>query len=250
MRRIKLYGLFVSVFVIGMIALLGAQESSAQANRASITGTVTDSSGAVIPNAAVTATNDGTKVATKSVSNGTGIYSIPNLPPGTYTVTANAEGFKTVDFPYVTLVVDQVVKLDVTLTVGAAAEQVTVTTDAPTLDRETSTIGTNMNGSVVTDLPLNVYGGRQAENFAVALTPGYSPLSNPYEAVVDGTQIFTKDFTVDGTSGTANLQGDSFESSPSMEAIEEVQSETSGLSARNASTNGGVMMYDLKSGTN
>ncbi len=223
----------------------------AQANRASIRGTVTDSSGAVVPNAEVTATNDGTKIVTRTVSNSSnGIYSLLNLPPGTYTVTAKHDGFKTIDFPYVTLIVDQVVELNIALTVGGSTEQVTVTTDAPTLDRESSTMGTNLNGSVVTDLPLNVYGGRQAENFAVALTPGYSPLSNPYEAVVDGTQIFTKDFTVDGTSGTANLQGDSFESSPSMESIEEVQSETSGLSAKNASTNGGVMMYDLKSGTN
>ena len=152
----------------------------AQANRATITGTIADSSGAVVPNAEVTATNDGTKVATRAVSNNNGLYSLLNLPPGTYTVTAKRDGFKTVDFPYVTLIVDQVVELNVTLTVGASAEQVTVTTDAPTLDRETSTIGTNMNGNVVTDLPLNVYGGRQAENFAVALAPGYSPLSNPY----------------------------------------------------------------------
>ena len=222
----------------------------AQANRATITGAITDSSGAVIPNAEVKAANDGTKVATKTVSNDRGIYSLLNLPPGTYTITAKRDGFKTVDFPSVTLIVDQVVELHITLTVGATGEQVTVTTDAPTLDRETSTIGTNMNGDVVTDLPLNVYGGRQAENFAVALAPGYSPLSNPYTAVVNGTQVFTKDFTVDGTSGTANLQGDDFESGPSVEAIEELQAETSGLSAKNATTNGGVMMYNLKSGTN
>jgi hypothetical protein len=242
MRKATLSGFLFPFLMLGVLW--------AQANRATITGTVTDSSGALVSGADVTATNDDTKVATQTVSNTKGIYSLLNLPPGIYSVTAKREGFKTVDFPHVTLIVDQVVELNVPLAVGTSAEQVTVTTDAPTLDRETSTIGTNMNGSVVTDLPLSVGGGRQAENFAVALTPGYSPLSNPYQAVVNGTQIFTKDFTVDGTSGTANLQGDSFESSPSMEAIEEVQAETSGLSAKNGSTNGGVMMYNLKSGTN
>lgn len=244
------------LFAIGLYAVLGMaliaapRSSVAQANRSTITGTVTDASGAVVPNVELTATNNETKVSSSTVANDQGIYSVLNLPPGTYTLSAKREGFKTVDYTNVTLVVDQVVQLNVALNVGATAEQVTVTTDAPTLDRETSTIGTNMVGDVVTDLPLNVYGGRQAENFAVALTPGYSPLSNPYTAVINGTQTFTKEFTVDGTSGTANLQGDSFESSPSMEAIEEVQAETSGLSARNASTNGGVMMYNLKSGTN
>lgn len=244
----KMYRSFVAVLICACLAVM-AQNAGAQANRATITGTVTDSSGAVIPNVGVTATNTDTKVATPSVSNDQGIYSVLNLPPGSYTVSAKREGFKRIEFPNVTLIVDQVVTLNIRLSVGTAAEQVTVTTSAPTLDRQTSTIGTNMIGDVVTDLPLNVYGGRQAENFAVALTPGYSPLSNPYEAVVNGTQIFTKDFTVDGTSGTANLQGDTFESSPSMEAIEEVQAETSGLSARNAITNGGVMMYNLKSGS-
>src|SRR6202158_792263 len=187
MRKATLFELLVPFLMLGVLW--------AQANRATITGTVTDSSDALVSGAEVTATNDDTKVATQTASNNKGIYSLLNLPPGIYTVTAKRDGFKTVDFPYVTLIVDQVVELNVTLAVGASTEQVTVTTDAPTLDRETSTIGTNMNGSVVTDLPLSVGGGRQAENFAVALTPGYSPLSNPYAAVVNGTQIFTKDFT-------------------------------------------------------
>jgi len=160
------------------------------------------------------------------------------------------EGLKPVEFLQVNLILDQVAELNATLSPGAAMETVTVTSGAPVLETETSTIGTNMNGDVVTDLPLNVYGGRQAEYFAVALTPGYSPLSDPYLAVINGNQGFTKDFTIDGTSGTAQIQGDIFETGPSMEAIEELQAETSGLSAKNGNTNGGVMMLNLKSGTN
>ncbi len=108
-----------------------------------------------------------------------------------------------------------------------------------------------MKGSVVTDLPLSIYGGgRLVEDFAVAITPGYSPYSSPYGAVVNGGQWFTKDYTIDGTSGTANIPGDSMESGPSMEAVEELQAQTSGLDAQSSITGGGVIAFNLKSGTN
>jgi len=94
------------------------------------------------------------------------------------------------------------------------------------MDRESAEIGTNMKGEVITDLPLSIYnGGRFVENFAVAIAPGYSPISNPYTSVVNGTQNFTKDLTVDGTSATATIQGDSMEIGPSMEAVQEVQAQ-------------------------
>ena len=243
--------LFLLLTPIGFAALLlQPQFSAAQGNRASMTGTVTDSSGAIIVGAQVAARNDDTGVETSTVSNDRGIYLVPNLPPGKYSLKITKEGFKPVEFLEVSLILDQVAKLNATLSAGAAMETVTVTSGAPVLETETSTIGTNMNGDVVTDLPLNVYGGRQAEYFAVALTPGYSPLSDPYLAVINGNQGFTKDFTIDGTSGTAQIQGDIFETGPSMEAIEELQAETSGLSAKNGNTNGGVIMLGLKSGTN
>ena len=245
-RTLPLLFLLVSISLV----LFGARTAAAQANRATITGTVTDSSGAVVAGAQIIARNIETGVETKTLSNNQGIYSVLNLPPGTYALTVAMTGFRPVEFPNVHLIVDQVAQLNASLPTGSTSEAVSVVASAPVLDTETSTIGTNMNGDVVTDLPMSVYGGRQAENFAVALTPGYSPLSNPYTAVINGTQVFTKDYTVDGSSGTANLQGDTFETGPSLEAVEEMQSETSGLSAKNGSTNGGIMMYNLKSGTN
>jgi len=222
-----------------------------QVNRATITGTVTDSSGAVVPGVTVTATNADTGVATEAVTNDYGIYSILNLFPGKYIVQFKKEGFKPVKEPNIGLESTQVAALNAKLEVGGITETVTVTARAPVLDRETASIGTNMKGDVITDLPLSIYnGGRFVEDFAVALTPGYSPLSNPYTAVVNGTQNFTKDYTVDGTSATAQIQGDSMETQPSMEAVQEVQAQTSGLSAQSGITNGGVMAFNLKSGTN
>ncbi|MGA7908799.1 MAG: hypothetical protein WCA16_15425, partial [Candidatus Sulfotelmatobacter sp.] len=161
------------------------------------------------------------------------------------------DGFETLLRPSVTLISTEVARIDASLKVGAVTQSVTVTTDAPVLDLEKPSEGTNMKGSVVTDLPLSIYGGgRSVEDFAVAITPGYSPYSSPYGAVVNGGQWFTKDYTIDGTSGTANIQGDSMESGPTMEAVEELQAQTSGLDAQSAITGGGVIAFNLKSGTN
>ncbi len=222
----------------------------AQSNRATIIGTISDPSGAVVEGVEIVATNLETGVVTKAHSNDVGIYSIPNLPPGTYSLEFRKPGFRPVDYSHVSLIVAQVAQMNVLLPIGAINETVTVTTEAPVVDRETSTIGTNMKGEVVGDLPLNIYGGRHIETFAVMITPGYSPLSDPYMSVINGNQDFTKDFTVDGTSATAQIQGDSMEVGPAMEAVEEVQAVTTGVDAKHGTTNGGVMMFNLKSGTN
>jgi hypothetical protein len=179
-----------------------------QGNRATINGTITDSSGGVVQGVAVTAKNLGTGEQTPSISNNDGIYSILNLFPGQYSLHFEKTGFKPIDIPSITLLSTQVAKFDEQLEIGATTQSVTVSTQAPILDTESATEGTHLTGQVVTDLPLNIYGGRQIETFALALTPGYSLLSSPYEAVINGTQGFTKDITLDGTTATAQIQGD------------------------------------------
>ena len=238
----------VCVCLLLHLALAGVL--CAQANRASFTGTVTDSTGALVAGAEVTAKNLGTNVGTSTVSNTDGIYSIPNLFPGTYSLEFKKTGFKPVTFPSVTLESTQVAQMNATLQVGAVTETLTVTAEAPVLDLERPSEGTNMNGKVVTDLPLSINGGRAVENFAVAITPGYSPYSSPYGAVINGGQWFTKDFTVDGTSGTAAVQGNSIQNGPSMEAVQELEAQTSGLDAQSSITGGGLISFNLKSGTN
>lgn len=234
-----------------LLQLIIVGTAFAQANRATITGTVKDAHGAVITGVEVIAKNVGTNVSESTLTNEAGIYSISNLFPGTYSLEFKKSGFKPLTFPSVTLESTQVARMDAELQLGAVVESVIVTADAPVLDRETVSIGTNMKGNVVTDLPLSIYnGGRFVENFAVAITPGYSPISDPYSSVVNGTQTFTKDFTVDGTSATATIQGDSMEIGPSMEAVQELQAQTSGLDAPSAITSGGVIALNLKSGTN
>ena len=233
------------------LALLPAGVLCAQANRATITGTVTDSTGAVVVGVDVTATNTETNVTTKTVSNQDGIYVLPNLPPGRYSVEFKKEGFETEQRPAVTLLSTQVAKLDASLQVGSVTNSVTVTANAPVLEHERPSVGTNIQAGVANDLPLSIYaGGRFVEDFAVAITPGYSPISSPYGAVVNGGQWFTKEYTIDGTSGTADIQGNSMQNGPSMEAVQELQAQTSGLDAQSSITGGGVMSFNLKSGTN
>ena len=249
MRRRVIF--FLVLFSLMATVLFGPSNAAAQSNRATITGTVTDSSGAVVVGVEVTVTNEETGIATKTVSNSDGIYVVPNLFPGNYSLLFKKDGFETIERPAIRLESTQVARIDTALKVGSTASSVTVTTDAPVLDLERPTVGTNINGSVATDLPLSIYdGGRFVENFAVAITPGYSVISSPYGAVVNGGQWFTKDYTVDGTSGSSSIQGDSLETGPSMEAVQELQAQTSGLDAESSTTGGGVMSFNLKSGTN
>jgi len=223
----------IACFCFSQMAFVGGLW--AQANRATITGTVTDSSGAPMAGVQVTATNLGTDIPASTVTNTDGIYTIPNLFPGSYSLEFKKTAFKPLMYSKITLESTQVAQMNASLQLGAVTETVTVTTDAPVLDRESATIGTDMKGNIVTDLPLSIYGGgRFVENFAVALTPGYSPYSSPYGAVVNGSQWFTKDYTIDGTSGTSSIRGDSMETGPSMEAVQELQAQTSGIDSASA----------------
>jgi Carboxypeptidase regulatory-like domain len=223
-----------SFFCAAVMIVLAAASAAAQANRATITGTVTDTTGAIVPGVDVLAINTGTNVPSKRVTNQDGIYVIPNLFPGQYSVEFKRDGFETVLRPTITLESTQVARVDASLKVGATSQSVTVTTDSPVLDLERPSIGTNMKGSVVEELPLSIYGGRSIEDFAVAITPGYSIYSSPYGAVINGGQWFTKDYTVDGTSATGDIPGNSMQAGPSMEAVQELQAQTSGLDAESS----------------
>jgi carboxypeptidase family protein len=242
---------WLSLISLVVLTVFARQAAWGQANRATITGTVTDSTGAVVAGVDVTVINNGTNVPERAVSNQDGLYNVPNLFPGSYSIQFEKSGFESFVRTGVTLNSTQVAEIDAQLKVGAANESVTVSGGAPILDMDTASVGTNMKADVVNDLPLSIYGGgRFIEDFAVQITPGYSLESSPYGAVVNGGQWFVKDYTIDGTSGTSNIRGDSMDGGPSMEAVEEVQAETSGIGAQSAITGGGLMSFNLKSGTN
>jgi hypothetical protein len=120
-----------------------------------ILGTVTDPSGAVVPNAKITVTNTATKVSFQTVTNSAGDFNAPALNPGTYTVSSEARGFQKAVISSFTLTVNQHARVDLTLKPGAVTETVTTTAQAVALDTDTAELSNLVSQQQVEDLPLN-----------------------------------------------------------------------------------------------
>src|SRR5215472_1290226 len=134
----------------------------------SIIGVVTDPSGALIPNASVTVTNTSTNVARATTSNTAGLYSFPDLVPGTYDVKVVATGFDTTVKPNILLQVQQTARVDFALNVGQATQTIEVAANTTLLSTENATVGTVIEEQRIMNLPLN---GRSYFSL-VALSPG------------------------------------------------------------------------------
>lgn len=224
----------------------------AQVDRGSITGTITDSSGLVLPGVSVALVETQTGVHYKGdTTSGLGIYRILNLPVGQYVLTFTKDGFKTYERGGVTVSMSQNVTLNAKLEVGNRVDSVTVTSDASMLNSQDSTLGSTVTGDVLTELPLTADGGRDARNFARSVVATFSTVTGSqlgYNNSVAGSQIVSLSTSVDGTSSDAGLMG--IVNAPGMDAIGQFQVQTSGISAASAQTGGGELMYELKSGTN
>ena len=140
----------------------------AQSELATLSGTVTDSSGAVLPKVAVTTVNEATNIASSTLTNEGGRYVIPSLRPGTYTVTAVLSGFKKYVHTSVILAVNETTRLDIDLAVGETSDQITVTAEAPLLEAESYNRGAVIDTKKIVELPLN---GRDYNQLAT-LSPG------------------------------------------------------------------------------
>lgn len=232
----------VSVFALCAVAVF------AQSERGSIRGTVQDATGAVIPAAKVIATNVGTGVQTATVSTEAGNYNVPNLPPGTYTVSVEKEGFRKLLRENVIVALAAIVGLDLTLDVGAVSDSVTVAALAPQLKSESSEVSVNVSPKSFSDLPLNAGGGRAPGNF-LFLSPGTS--GNTFDAHVNGSQTLSKDMQIDGMSTViSEIQGDPRTITFPPDAFQEMSVMTSNYPAEFGTTGGGVERYVVKSGTN
>ncbi len=218
----------------------------AQADRGTITGTVTDSTGAVVGSTAVVATQVSTGVQFKGVSNDRGSYSLVELPIGTYKVSFSHAGFKSLDQNGIVLETQHTVQVNAALEIGSVSESVQVTA-TPVLELQTE-VGTNLNAQEMTDLPLTVSGGRDITSFAFAVTPNVS--GNNWTTSIGGSQAFTVNTMIDGTSTDSGIIGDIAEQEPSMDAVQESQVDTTGLRAEDGRSGGGAFLYELKSGTN
>ena len=218
----------------------------------SITGSVTDPTGAVIPGATVTATNEGTNVPVSRQTNSDGLYLIPELLPGFYTVTAEAKGFTKLVNQHVELTVGYTQRLDFRLNVGEVTQEITVTSQAPLVDTTGSRMSELVTAQQVQNLPLN---GRNVFQM-IQLAPGAvnttnlitEPGNRGFTTVVNGARVNMNGYFIDGIPDKG-LSGGS-NSQPSVDTVQEFRVDTEALSAEYGSTVGAVTQIVLKSGSN
>jgi hypothetical protein len=219
-----------------------------QLDRGTITGTVTDPTGAAIVAAKVTVLNTATGAKLDTVTNNSGQYTAVNLVAGNYEVMLDAAGFKRSVRSGIVLQVSDVLRVDGRLELGSTAESVEVTAAVSQLQTESPEVSTAINNKALLALPLSFAGGRHAENFAFSTAPGVQ--GSGFTSHINGSTGFSKETLVDGATVTVNQSGDATAGYVSLEALQEVKIQTSGLSAEFGRTQGGVFNYIMKSGAN
>lgn len=227
----------------------------ALAQTASVTGRVTDPSGAVVPGVKVTVESIETSIATTTETNQEGFYSVPQLVPGRYNLTANKQGFVPLRQTNLTLAVQQIARLDLTLQVGSVSETVEVSAQAVLLDSESSTVGQVIGNRQVMELPLL---GRNPYALAM-LVPGVRPSAGsnnlpidqistvPY--MINGQRASANEFLLDGAPNTAASQNQAVVNA-NPDAVQEFKVETNNFSAEYGRAAGGVFNVVTKSGAN
>ncbi|MCL5744170.1 MAG: carboxypeptidase-like regulatory domain-containing protein, partial [Acidobacteria bacterium] len=228
-----------------LLALAAVRPAAAQAIYGSVQGTITDETGAAVPNARIRARNVATGVTITTQSNQVGLYFLGELRPGTYDLEVEAAGFNKMVQRGISLRVEDHLRADFALKVGQVSESVEVTAEAPLLQTESNTIGRVIEENSIKQLPLR---GRNAFEL-VRLTPGVQQRSSDEQPRLSGGRARTGEFVLDGASITTPRRGEII-TQPNLDAIQEFKVQTTGLSAEFGRTVGGVVNATLKSGTN
>ena len=254
----------VSAFIVFVLGIHCVGEARAQVSGATLSGSVTDASGAVIPGVTVSIKNKATGVVRSVVSDEAGFYSAPNLQAGTYEVTASQPGFSTVVQSNIPLAVGAQQQLNISMKVGESAQTVEVTEAAPMVQVTSSVISAEVESTTVRELPLN---GRDWASLAT-LSPGVNAIETqmPFEnGATRGNRGFGAQLTIAGGRPTQNnyrLDGLSINDygnggpgsvigvSLGVDAIQEFSVLTGNYSAEYGRTSGGVVNAISKSGTN
>ncbi|MCW5979919.1 MAG: TonB-dependent receptor [Bryobacteraceae bacterium] len=222
----------------------------AQTFLGAMTGRVVDPSGGRIPSATVTATNQGTGVAYKTVSNEAGIYVLQQLPVGRYDVSVEAAGFRKLVRRDIELNVAQTLSFDAELEVGQVEQAIEVTADLGQLQTASSDLGTTIQRNKLMELPLFVGGNmRNLEQF-IFLAPGVT--GDTGNTQISGSPSRAKEVLVDGVASTGIESGGVIPGSgrPSVEAIGEFRMVRANFNAEYGRTGGGVQIFTTRSGGN
>ncbi len=236
------------------LASLAAALASAQEYRATLVGVVTDQTGAAVPNAALTATNVATGVATASRTNTDGSFVIPFLLPGAYRLQVEQPGFKTFERSPIELRVNDRTRVDVTLEIGQIADRVTVTAEAELLEVSTSNRGQVIENRKITDLPLNSKNPFTLMNLAAGVQYMgsllyFRPFDNGAisDFSINGGRPRMNEYQIDGVSD--NMRS-GLAYVPPVEATQEFKIQTNTYDAQYGRTGGGVVSVSIKPGTN
>jgi hypothetical protein len=261
MKRI-LSGLFVLLFAACMTA-------AAQTTTGAVRGTVTDPTGAIVPGAKVTVTDTATGVNTTGITNQTGEYSIRFLQIGQYKLTIEAAGFEKASYGPFSLEIDQVAKIDIPLSVGAASQTVTVSDQfQPILQTENATNGETFTENTINSVPLNGrdfsqltvftpgavstgYGGfgQAASSTSAANNSSERSTNDNNEANVNGSRQQSNNYLLDGQEINENLNN-TIGYNPSPDSLEQIRVIASNANAEFGNVNGGEVVMVMKSGSN
>jgi hypothetical protein len=252
-------GAILATILLAIFTLLSSHCASAQTLYGSVVGTVTDLSGAVVPQASVTATNVATSEARTATSNQSGDYSLSTLPAGNYVVRIAKSGFRTFEAKGVNVVINTTARVDAALGVGTESQTVTVNADTAELETDNIDVHGLVSSEELAELPqpTRTYEG------LIGLLPGVTPptafwaggggTNNPDKSMtiaVNGTSVSGTAVTVDGVSAL-NPWVQFFSSAvPSTEAIETVNVVTASSGADQGVANGAGIRVQIKSGTN
>ena len=241
------------------LVLFAASGASAQVLYGLLTGTVTDASGAVVPNAQVTALEVQTGVSQTAAGDSSGIYRFPALLPGTYNVTITAQGFSKQETPGVLVRANEVARVDGTLKVGTASQEIIVTTQPPLLQTDKSDVHTEITSQQIENLPV---AGSQGRNFQALLkiVPGAgltaetnSLAGNPQRAInsnVNGQSNQGINTRIDGAQDAYSWLPANVAYVPPADAIETVNVVTNSFDAEQGNAGGAAVNVLIKSGTN
>ena len=238
-----------------LIALFVSLGTFAFAQEATILGTVTDPSGAAVPDVKVTLTNTETGITTNVTGSSDGQYVVPNLHIGPYIVRATAPGFKVEEKKGITLQVADRTRVDFKLQVGSTQETITVEANAAVVQTDTGEVSSMVTGQQISKLAAN---GRSV--FALeALTPGASSVQGDFMVPTSAGSDFNVSFNgqrvvhnlwlIDGGEAADRGGGGGSDVAPSMESIAEFRALTSNYSAEYGTSSAGTMTMVIKSGT-
>lgn len=250
-------GWYALGLAIALALLMCSTSLHAQDSHATISGQITDTSGAVVVGAAVQAKEVSAGTVATATTNGTGIYTIPFLLPGSYTVTAEMQGFKKTSQENVELRVNDNVKVDLHMEIGSTSQSVTVTAAPPPMDTENASEGQVVDTKRIQDLPLQA--GNPAEMTLFA--PGVVNTTNlrarktsfnsaSSQFVTDGNQLYSNEYTIDGVPDTFASNGTPLVAfQPPQFAVNEFRVLTAGYDAAAGHATGSVINLVTNSGT-